>query len=168
MTKSTNCDSDRREDVVAAAPFVHRPISSRNRRKKPLLALPQSANDRADFDDLPRSLIADVVPQILSFCDARSLSRASCVSRSWSAMANANELWTELCVATFGVAPWELKPSPDPTRILYIMSHMKLRETLGGAGMRGSRGWGGTRGGGGVRTVSASAVRRFDLFRTNG
>lgn len=45
-------------------------------------------------------------------------------------MANANELWTELCKEVFGVTPHELIPSPDPTRVLYVLSHRKLREVL--------------------------------------
>ena len=45
-------------------------------------------------------------------------------------MANCNELWTELCKDVFGVTPLSLTPPPDPTRKLYIMSHLTLREML--------------------------------------
>lgn len=110
-----------------------------------------------DGGDAP-FLISDVVPHILSYCDARTLSRASCVSRSWSMYASANDLWTELCKMVFGVAPFELRPPPDPTRVLYVMSHRKLRETLMLSSERSivplRRGLGG----GGVPLVSAAAV----------
>ncbi|KAL3761761.1 hypothetical protein ACHAWU_001277 [Discostella pseudostelligera] len=76
------------------------------------------------------SLSPDIIPIILAYCDATTLSRACCVCHSWSIMANANELWTELCKEVFGVTPHELIPSPDPTRVLYVLSHRKLREVL--------------------------------------
>lgn len=79
---------------------------------------------------VPSLIPPDIIPTILSYCDATTLSRASCVCHSWSIMANANELWTELCKEVFGVIPHELTPSPDPTRILYVLSHRKLREVL--------------------------------------
>ncbi|KAL7533220.1 hypothetical protein ACHAWF_004395 [Thalassiosira exigua] len=82
--------------------------------------------------DGPPALLADVVPRVLSYCDARTLSRASVASRSWCAMANADELWERLCVETFGVASSELRPPPDPTRTLYVMSHRRLRSALRG------------------------------------
>eukprot|EP00578_Thalassiosira_sp_NH16_P023941 CAMPEP_0181093052 /NCGR_PEP_ID=MMETSP1071-20121207/9242_1 /TAXON_ID=35127 /ORGANISM="Thalassiosira sp., Strain NH16" /LENGTH=74 /DNA_ID=CAMNT_0023175265 /DNA_START=369 /DNA_END=593 /DNA_ORIENTATION=+ len=72
-------------------------------------------------------------------------------------MANADELWTELCIETFGVAPSQLRPPPDPTKMLYLMSHWKLRETLcvGGAG---GVGWGWNNN---IPVISASALRGF-------
>ncbi|KAL9178507.1 hypothetical protein ACHAXT_001845 [Thalassiosira profunda] len=131
--------------------FVPRPLPSSAvvHRRKLLLALPPSTTGKiANIPDL----IVDVVPRILSFCDARTLSRASCVSRAWSRMANANELWSELCKETFGVAPSELQPPPDPTRMLYVLSHLRLKEV--------ARGWGG-RGASEIQIISASAYRRF-------
>lgn len=145
------------EEDGAVAVCVPRPISSSSmRHHKFLLALPPSTNSSATFNVIP-SLISDVVPQILSFCDARTLSRASCVCRSWSIMANANELWTQLCKQTFGVAPSELNPPPDPTRILYVMSHLKLREAfrIGGGSLPG-----GLFRGNGIPIISASTYRR--------
>mmetsp|Transcript_15054 Transcript_15054/g.27350 ORF Transcript_15054/g.27350 Transcript_15054/m.27350 type:complete len:191 (+) Transcript_15054:130-702(+) len=163
-------EGDQCKDVLAVAPSVPRPISSSMNRRKLLLALPPSTNIPAAFNEmhqskvnLPSMMISDVVPQILSFCDARTLSRASCVCRSWSIMANANELWTQLCKEIFGVSPSQLKPSPDPTRILYVMSHLKLRETLCLGGVAG--GWG--RGNNNIQVISASTFRSFNLLRTN-
>ena len=118
-----------------------------------LLALPPSTNCPCP------PLMSDVVPHILSFCDAKTLSRASCVCRSWSIMANSDELWTELCKQVFGVAPFELTPPPDPTRILYVMSHLKLRETLS-FGSTG-RGWGLTSRENNIPVISASAFWSF-------
>mmetsp|Transcript_27844 Transcript_27844/g.47332 ORF Transcript_27844/g.47332 Transcript_27844/m.47332 type:complete len:179 (-) Transcript_27844:2523-3059(-) len=140
-------EGDCHKEVLARP--VPRPICPSMNRHKFLLALPPSTNSPAAFRkmyqynvNLP-SIVSDVVPQILAFCDARTLSRASCVCKSWSIMANANELWTELCKQNFGVAPSELKPSPDPTRILYVMSHLKLREALSCGGSGIGHGWGG-------------------------
>ena len=115
-------------------------------------------------DNLPPPLIADVVPLILKFCDAKTLSRSSCVCKSWNDMATQNDLWSHLCKQVFGVVPFELKPreslhmclslvcvqfliyvsirygashiylniysAPDPTKELFKISHMTLREML--------------------------------------
>lgn len=60
----------------------------------------------------------------------------------------------------FGVAPFELHPPPDPTRMLYVMSHLTLRETLslGKNGRRGAGGWGRNGGGRDVMTIPAMAL----------
>mmetsp|Transcript_10651 Transcript_10651/g.16798 ORF Transcript_10651/g.16798 Transcript_10651/m.16798 type:complete len:217 (-) Transcript_10651:803-1453(-) len=177
----------------------NRKRQQRQQQQRILLALPPSTNSPAIFKKLYQhstvsssllslndtiydninsninnnnnpAVISDVIPQILSFCDARTLSRASSVCPSWNAMANANELWTELCVATFGVLPSELTPSPDPTRILYVLSHLRLRETL----LVGNSGGGSWRNGGGVvgvagrnddvvPIISGTAFRRWQI-----
>jgi hypothetical protein len=112
----------------------------------------------------PPSIITDVVPDILSFCDARTLSRASCVCRSWSIMANSNDLWTELCKEIFGVSPSELNPAPDPTRMLYVMSHLKLRYLLCHGGPGGSGAFHGS-GNNHIPVISASLFRSFGRLR---
>ena len=83
-------------------------------------------------------------------------------------MSNADELWTQLCKETFGVLPSELKPPPDPTRILYVMSHLKLREalTLASNGPRIYQ----TLGRGtinNIQVISASTLHTFSLLRMN-
>ena len=103
--------------------------------------------------------MADVVPGVLAYCDAVTLSRAACVSRAWRGWAHCDDLWTRLCVATFGVAPSELKPAPDPTRLLYVMSHLKLRCLLG----RGGAGAGCGRGD--APAISGALFRRFGGLR---
>ena len=120
MLASTNCPASFKEmyrsatESVGGGGEVNKKKNNNNRRPA----------------ETALSLVNDVVPNILSYCDARTLSRASCVCRSWNKLANADELWAELCKEVFGVLPYELRPPPDPTRILYVMSHMKLRETL--------------------------------------
>jgi hypothetical protein len=108
--------------------------SSNNKRQK------NPTNNDSDTC-LTTLLHEDVIPQILSYCDAITLSRASCVCRSWYKLANDDTLWTTLCKEVFGVLPIELRPPPDPTRILYILSYLKLRETLsfGSGGGRSRR-----------------------------
>ena len=103
------------------------PLLHKYQKRRLMLTLPSSTNNSCN--QLPK-LISDVVPHILQFCDAKTLSRCACVSRSWRTLANNNELWSELCKVRFGVLPTQLVPPPDPTRILYMMSHISLRETL--------------------------------------
>ena len=91
-----------------AVPPPPRSIIANHRPTFPL-ALPPPSEMRASSstststttavvrDDERRHLACDVVPRILSYCDARTLSRASGVCRSWRIMANADELWTDLC-----------------------------------------------------------------------
>ena len=144
-------------------PFIpRRAIPSSWNQHKTLFAL-QSSKPMQFTANLPPPLIADVVPHILKYCDAKTLSRASIVCRAWNLMANSNELWADLCKEVFGVAPFELKPreslhmrfvcvqfliyvsirygsshiylnniysAPDPTKELFKMSHMTLREML--------------------------------------
>jgi len=73
-------------------------------------------------------MIADVVPIILSYCDAHTLARASAVSREWRRLALRNELWENLCRQTFGVSAREMNPRPDPVKQLYILSHRHLKD----------------------------------------
>ena len=109
-----------------------------------MLTLPSSTNNNS-CNRLPK-LISDVVPHILQFCDAKTLSRCACVSRSWRTLANNNELWSLLCKEVFGVLPTQLVLPPDPTRMLYMMSHLSLRETLSlGSGSNNVRGGLGSR-----------------------
>mmetsp|Transcript_8140 Transcript_8140/g.17321 ORF Transcript_8140/g.17321 Transcript_8140/m.17321 type:complete len:201 (-) Transcript_8140:320-922(-) len=153
-------------------PYVPRPRHAplpTHRKLRHLL--PPSDHDR----DHPSHLLPeDTVPHILSYCDARTLSRASCVSRSWRSMANADELWNELCKETFGVAASELRPPPDPTRLLYVWSYERLREEFcraargncrvggGGGGWRMIRGGGsGGAGGGRLPVLSVETFQRF-------
>jgi hypothetical protein len=117
--------------------------SSNNKRQK------NPTNDSTDSCLTTLVLLhEDVIPQILSYCDAITLSRASCVCKSWYKLANADDLWTTLCKEVFGILPIELRPPPDPTRILYILSYLKLRETLsfgsGGGGRSRRHGMGGS------------------------
>ena len=80
-------------------------------------------------------------------------------------MANANELWNELCKDTFGVMASELRPPPDPTRMLYVWSHRRLKETFyqaaaAAASRRGVGGMGGLMGSG-LPVIPASNFRQL-------
>ena len=107
-----NTDDDGRYyDGLASVrrwPAIVLPRAMMGYHSPPLLALPPSANGPPALAEMHVSstttvvedkqpLVCDVVPRILSYCDARTLSRASGVCRSWRIMANADELWTELC-----------------------------------------------------------------------
>ena len=123
--------------ILALPPSTCCPSSFKDMYYRSYYASSHSMHQQNNYrhtDDLlplvPSPIPTEIIPNILSYCDATTLSRASCVCRSWSIMANANELWTELCKEVFGVTPQELTPSPDPTRILYVLSHRKLREVL--------------------------------------
>ena len=56
-----------------------------------------------------------IVPTILSFCDAVTLSRASCTCRDWRTLAACNKIWENLCRKKFGVSADCIRPKPDPT-----------------------------------------------------
>jgi|Transcript_852 hypothetical protein len=84
-------------------------------------------NTRSEKEPLPH-LIVDIIPTILSYCDGPTVARASCVCREWHQFSQCNELWENLCKHRFGVSASEIKPSPDPVKRLYIMSHRQLKE----------------------------------------
>jgi len=69
----------------------------------------------------------DIASLIMSFCDAKTVSRAACVCREWHQLSHCKQLWEQLCRAVFGVSAAELKPKPDPTKNLYILSHQRFR-----------------------------------------
>lgn len=69
-----------------------------------------------------------IVPTILSFCDAVTLSRASCTCRDWRTLAACNKIWENLCRKKFGVSADCINPKPDPTKMLYVLTHRSLKE----------------------------------------
>ena len=69
-----------------------------------------------------------IVPNILSYCDAVTLSRASCTCRDWRSLAACNKIWENLCRKKFGVSAECLRPRPDPTKLLYVLTHRSLKE----------------------------------------
>lgn len=69
-----------------------------------------------------------IVPTILSFCDAATLSRASCTCRDWRTLAACNKIWENLCRKKFGVSADCINPKPDPTKMLYVLTHRSLKE----------------------------------------
>mmetsp|Transcript_1915 Transcript_1915/g.2829 ORF Transcript_1915/g.2829 Transcript_1915/m.2829 type:complete len:162 (-) Transcript_1915:1103-1588(-) len=76
-------------------------------------------------------IIPDVlIPIILSYCDAKTLSRAACVCREWFTMSSSNMIWDDLCRKKFGIAANQLTPPPDPTKLLYILAYCQLREAM--------------------------------------
>lgn len=77
-------------------------------------------------------LIGDIIPNILSYCDAQTLSRASCVCHEWRSIALSNELWENLCKQRFNISADQIKPRPDPTKLLYIWTYERFREACRG------------------------------------
>jgi hypothetical protein len=77
-----------------------------------------------DTPDVPSC----IVPTILSFCDAATLSRASCTCRDWRSLAACNKIWENLCRKKFGVSADCISPRPDPTKMLYVLTHRSLKE----------------------------------------
>ena len=47
-------------------------------------------------------------------------------------MANSDELWNRLCQQKFGVLADELRPKPDPVRMLYVLQVKKMRDVYRG------------------------------------
>mmetsp|Transcript_20921 Transcript_20921/g.45297 ORF Transcript_20921/g.45297 Transcript_20921/m.45297 type:complete len:161 (-) Transcript_20921:135-617(-) len=134
-------DTDNEAELsVALVPYIPPPMP------KPMLHFIKSTNRNqtatTNNNNNP-TLTTDIIPLILSYCDAPTLSRASIVSHSFYHMATCNNLWNELCRDEFGVDSYELRPRPDPTRLLYVMSWRRLREMMmcvsGSGGSRGVR-----------------------------
>ena len=73
-----------------------------------------------------QAVCSDAVTVILSFCSAPTLTVCSAVSRLWRKLAVSDELWGNLCRKEFGVCPDAMKPSPDPVKKLFIMTHKSL------------------------------------------
>lgn len=188
MTKSSptgHCDGDtysveRRRDsssskhhsketTVALVPYIPRPISttatslhSKQRPMAPLLLLPPSScssGHRNEPVSASFTILSDVIPHILSYMDAMTLSRASSTCRSWNTLANSNELWNDLCKEKFGVLASELTPPPDPTRVLYVMSHLRMKEAFYGAAATPRRREN-------VQTISGVVFRRMNNMQT--
>eukprot|EP00804_Cyclotella_cryptica_P001405 CCRYP_020612-RB/>CCRYP_020612-RB protein AED:0.29 eAED:0.29 QI:331/1/1/1/0.5/0.33/3/206/169 len=138
-------------DCVALVPYIAPP-----KRKSPLTFFPPpplpslSSSSKQTHSTNPH-LTTDVIPQILSYCDAQTLSRASIVCRSWYIMANCDTLWNRLCRHHFGVEAEELRPKPDPTRKLYVLSYRKMRAVCYSRDLVGRSG--------GVWLVSGDALR---------
>uniref|UniRef100_A0A7S1B4K0 F-box domain-containing protein n=1 Tax=Corethron hystrix TaxID=216773 RepID=A0A7S1B4K0_9STRA len=76
------------------------------------------------------TLIGDVTPCILSYCDAPALCNAACVSQTWNAVANSDEMWEVLCRHRFGISSSEVLPPPDPTKMLYILAYKQLKDVF--------------------------------------
>jgi len=74
------------------------------------------------------TLVPCIVPNILSYCDAITLSRASSTCRGWHAIAQRDDMWENLCRNKFGVSAECVRPKPDPTKLLYILTHRSLQE----------------------------------------
>ena len=149
---SSSKHHNNRETTLALVPYVPRPPISwsfhcKQRPTRPLLLLPPSCSN-----DNP-ALVSDIVPHILSYMDAITLSRASSTCHSWNTLANSNELWNELCKDKFGILASELSPPPDPTRMLYVMSHLRMKEAFYGAStVRTQR----------MQTISGAMFRRLN------
>lgn len=75
-------------------------------------------------------LIHDIIPTILQYCDAPTLSRFSSTCTLFRSMANNNDLWNRLCLEKFGVVAEELRPKPDPVRMLYVLQVRRMRDVM--------------------------------------
>lgn len=90
---------------------------------------------------LPPHLPNEMIWNILQFVDAQTLSRASCVCRDWHDFATRNDLWETLCRDQFGVSASQLKPPPDPTKSLYIMTHIQFKDIFRSSAKKSSPMW---------------------------
>lgn len=153
-------------DSSSSKPYIPRPMSLHY--KQPLLLLPPSCSDTNEVPTSPSpppALLSDIIPHILSYMDAITLSRASSTCRSWNTLANSNELWNELCKEKFGILASELTPPPDPTRVLYVMSHLRMKEAFYGVAAASST----ARRRENVETISGVMFRRLNMqTRVNG
>ena len=92
-----------------------------------------SENSSRSFLMKERSLevMTDTIPLILSFLDVEELCRASCVSRTWNFLAQNDEYWERLCIKRFGLSSRGFRPPPNPTKVLYILTHVNFKRTCG-------------------------------------
>ncbi len=138
---SSSSKHHNKEITLALVPYIPRATStssslhSKQQPTAPLLLLPPPSSCSHPNEPASPSptILSDIIPHILSYMDAITLSRASSTCRSWNTLANSNELWNELCKEKFGILASELTPPPDPTRVLYVMSHLRMREAFYGA-----------------------------------
>lgn len=66
------------------------------------------------------------------------------MSRLWCAIAGSDEFWEQLCQERFGVSPKEIDPPPDPTKLLYILTHRSLqtiKRSPSCSGLGGEKSW---------------------------
>ena len=47
-------------------------------------------------------------------------------------MANNDDLWNRLCQTKFGVVADELRPKPDPVRVLYVLQVRRMMDVYRG------------------------------------
>lgn len=97
--------------------------------KSPLIYFPDNPGTPLPSSPNP-PLILDVIPQILEYVDAPTLSRFSSTCTLFRSLAYKDELWNRLCQTKFGVVATELRPKPDPVRLLYILQVRRMRDVL--------------------------------------
>ena len=93
-------------------------------RRKQQAAPPHSLPSRPTTNDLLR----DLLPTILSYADAYTLSQCTQVCQQWKLLSSRESYWENLCRKQFQVSSTQFNnPKPHP-KDLYIKIHQQWKE----------------------------------------
>jgi len=111
--------------VLMISCFVTYAAWKKNSEKSTYVFLPLPPPSMNDW-------LQDLIPTILSYVDATTLSNCAQVCRQWKAIEHTNQdyYWERLCRTTFGVSSYAIQhPRPTP-KALYILIDTNRRQLL--------------------------------------
>jgi hypothetical protein len=143
-----------------SSPHYHR-YSKPYKTAAPPLLLPPSTTAESSVESTAIIIAEDIIPQILSYLDAITLTKSiSLTCKSWNTLSKCNTIWKNLCISKFGIDVNELIPAPNPTKGLYVISYLRMREAFYGDNLCAMMGMGRRRGNNNV--ISGAMFRQFN------